>query len=340
MQTTLSYISASKHMQQSMFFLLICELNSHSNLKIMRDLPPLPALRAFESAARLGSVTRAAEELHLTHSAISHQIKQLEALIGTPLFEREGKRIALTPAGRVYAYEVRQALSFIAQATQHASRHLREDVLHISLLPSFATHWLIPRLRDWYEKHPNIQLILNASLEVVDFETDKADCAIRMGNISRDGTKQITLMPDWQLLVAGINDPRYHLEQTVEEAINARGFFMIVNDRGLWASQYQTKPADNVPSLSVNDSNLALAVAEQNMCLLLTRWSIAANGIQAGRLKQVSRSMVLHESAYHLVWPDRSNQSHALVLFQNWLIEQCKMFEQFTQLRLKQLDER
>ena len=87
-------------------------------------------------------------------------------------------------------------------------------------------------------------------------------------------------------------------------------------------------------------TTLALAVAEQNMCLLLTRWSIAANGIQAGRLKQVSHSMVLHESAYHLVWPDRSNQSHALVLFQNWLIEQCKMFEQFTQLRLKQLDER
>lgn len=199
----------------------------------MRDLPPLPALRAFESTARLGAVTRAAEELHLTHSAISHQIKQLEELIGTALFEREGKRMTLTPAGRVYAYEVRQALSYIAQATQHASRQSHDDVLHISLLPSFATHWLIPRLRDWYEKHPNIQLILDASLDVVDFETDKADCAIRMGNITRDGTKQITLMSDWQLLVAGASDPRYHLEQTVEQAMQTDGFFMIVNDRGL-----------------------------------------------------------------------------------------------------------
>ena len=140
MQTTLSYISASKHMQQSMFFLLICELNSHSNLKIMRDLPPLPALRAFESAARLGSVTRAAEELHLTHSAISHQIKQLEALTGTLLFQREGKRITLTPAGRQYAYQIRQSLQHIAQATQSVTQHSRDDVLRISLLPSFATH--------------------------------------------------------------------------------------------------------------------------------------------------------------------------------------------------------
>ena len=306
----------------------------------MRDLPPLPALRAFESTARLGAVTRAAEELHLTHSAISHQIKQLEELIGTALFEREGKRMTLTPAGRVYAYEVRQALSYIAQATQHASRQSHDDVLHISLLPSFATHWLIPRLRDWYEKHPNIQLILNVSLEVVDFETDKADCAIRMGNITRDGTKQITLMSDWQLLVAGASDPRYHLEQTVEQAMQTDGFFMIVNDRGLWASQYQTPPDKPTPTLSVNDSNLALAVAEQNMYLLLTRWSIAANGIQAGRIKQVSRTMVQHESDYHLVWPDRSNQSRKLILFQNWLLEQCKAFEQFTQLRLTQLNER
>lgn len=90
----------------------------------------------------------------------------------------------------------------------------------------------------------------------------------------------------------------------------------------------------------MNDSNLALAVAEQNMYLLLTRWSIAANGIQAGRIKQVSRTMVQHESDYHLVWPDRSNQSRKLILFQNWLLEQCKAFEQFTQLRLTQLNER
>lgn len=306
----------------------------------MRDLPPLPALRAFESTARLGSVTRAAEELHLTHSAISHQIKSLEELIGTPLFTREGKRLALTPAGRVYAYELRQALNYITQATQHASRHSHEDVLHISVLPSFATHWLIPRLRDWYEKYPNIQLILDANLDVIDFETDKADCAIRMGNITRDGTKQMTLMPDWQLLVAGKHDPRYYLDQTVEQAMQIGDFFMIVNDRGLWASQYQTVPKANSSSLTVNDSNLALAVAEQNMCLLLTRWSIAAHGIQNGRLKQVSRTLIEHDSAYHLVWPDRSSQSHKLLTFQNWLMEQCKMFEQYTQLRLKQLDER
>lgn len=306
----------------------------------MRDLPPLPALRAFESAARLGSITRAAEELHLTHSAISHQIKQLEELTGTALFQRTGKRIALTPAGREYAYQVRQALQHIAQATHNATQHERDDVLRISVLPSFATHWLIPRLSDWYKKHANIQLILDASLEVIDFETHPADCAIRMGNVTRDGTKQVFLMKEWQLLVAGKNDPRYHLEQSVEEAVQCSEFFMSVNDRGIWASKYQNKPSTAMPTLSVYDSNLGLSAAEHNMCLLLTRWSIAANAIQSGRLKQVTRTLMPHDSAYHLVWPDRSNNAYKLIVFQEWLTEQCRIFEQYSEQRIRQLDER
>ena len=306
----------------------------------MRDLPPLPALRAFESAARLGSVTRAAEELHLTHSAISHQIKQLEELTGTLLFQREGKRIALTPAGRQYAYQVRQSLQHIAQATQSVTQHARDDVLRISLLPSFATHWLIPRLADWYKKHPNIQLVLDASLEVIEFETDTADCAIRMGNLTRDGTKQVFLMKEWQLLVAGKNDPRYDLEQSVEAAMSSSEFFISVNDRGVWATQYHNRPTTAVPTLTVNDSNLGLAAAEHNMCLLLTRWSIAANAIQAGRLKQVTRTLMPHDSAYHLVWPDRSNNAYKLSLFQEWLTEQCQIFEHYSEQRILQLQER
>ena len=304
----------------------------------MRDLPPLPALRAFESAARLGSVTRAAEELHLTHSAISHQIKQLEEIIGTTLFEREGKRITLTSAGREYSYQVRQALNFIAQATQNASNQKREDVLRISLLPSFATHWLIPRLHDWYKQYPNIQLVLDAQLEVIDFEANKADCAIRMGQVTRDGTKQIALMNEWQLLVAGKNDPRFHLDQSMEEAMQNSDFFMTVNDRGLWATQYQTRTDTHIGSLSVNDSNLALSAAEHNMCLLLTRWSIAANAIQAGRLKQVTRTLMKHDNSYQLVWPNRSNQAYKLVVFQEWLLKQCQEFEQYTATRIEQLN--
>ena len=106
----------------------------------MSHLPPLAALRAFESTARLSSVTRAAEELHLTHSAISHQLRSLEDLIGVALFSRENKSMTLTPVGREYAYQIRQALAHIAQATARTAHEWRTDVLRVAVLPSFATH--------------------------------------------------------------------------------------------------------------------------------------------------------------------------------------------------------
>ena len=159
-----------------------------------------------------------------------------------------------------------------------------------------------------------------------------------MGQVTRDGTKQIALMNEWQLLVAGKNDPRFHLDQSMEEAMQNSDFFMIVNDRGLWATQYQTRTDMHIGSLSVNDSNLALSAAEHNMCLLLTRWSIAANAIQAGRLKQVTRTLMKHDNSYQLVWPNRSNQAYKLVVFQEWLLKQCQEFEQYTATRIEQLN--
>ncbi len=301
----------------------------------MNHLPPLPALRAFESTARLGSVTRAAEELHLTHSAISHQLKALEEFVGVPLLTREGKRIGVTPAGREYAYRVRQALNHITQATQHTAHRGRTDVLKVAILPSFATHWLIPRLKDWYQKHPNIELILDARLDIIDFEHDNADCAIRMGQTLRDSTKQITLMPDWQLMVAGVNDHRYSEAQSVTEAMQMGHLIGVMNSWAIWAEQNNCLLRDTTHELSMNDSNVALAAVEQNMGLLLTRWSIAAHNLQNGRIKQVGKIMVDNDSPYYLVWPDRSTQEMKFQLFHTWLLEQCQDFERFSRARLE-----
>jgi LysR family glycine cleavage system transcriptional activator len=301
----------------------------------MSHLPPLAALRAFESTARLNSVTRAAEELHLTHSAISHQLRALEDLIGVALFTRENKSMTLTPAGREYAYQIRQALAHIVQATARTARDGRTDVLRVAVLPSFATHWLIPRLNDWYAQYPHIQLILDASLDIIDFEQERADCAVRMGEVSRDGTKQFALMRDWQMMVAGINDARYSTEQTDDLAVQAGPLIGIPTTWMLWSKITQTALHDAYQPLIANDSNLGLAAAQQNMGLLLTRWSIAAHGVQNGTLKQVTHHMLTYENGYQFAYPDRSAQEPKVKMFHEWLQAQCDIFEQYTEARIQ-----
>src|SRR5579863_4787446 len=112
----------------------------------MKPIPPLTALRCFEAVARLGGVTLAARELHVTHSAVSQQIKVLEESMGIALFVREARGLRLTEEGRLYALDIRTALRDITEATRRAQARPRESELVIATLPSFAQHWLMPRL--------------------------------------------------------------------------------------------------------------------------------------------------------------------------------------------------
>src|SRR5258708_32363220 len=148
---------------------------------MIRRLPPLSTLRPFEAAARLESFTRAAEELHITHGAVSHQVRALEEHLGTELFARHGKRVALTAAGKTFSDRVRAALDEIAQAADMARPARRDDRLSVSVLPSFASRWLMPRLIRFMEAHPKIEGNVNASVALADFARDEIDVAIRFG---------------------------------------------------------------------------------------------------------------------------------------------------------------
>ncbi len=147
----------------------------------MRNLPPLPALRAFEAVSRLGSMVQAAAELHVTHSAISHQIKALEEELAVLLFERQGRRLLLTEEGRIYAMQVRAAMRDLQSATEMVLNRPRPDELVISVIPSFATHWLIPRLPRFNALFPHYKMRLRAGLALDDLKTGMVDLAIRMG---------------------------------------------------------------------------------------------------------------------------------------------------------------
>ena len=134
-----------------------------------RRLPPLNALRSFEAAARYESFTRAAEELHVTQSAVSQQVKALEAQLGVRLFNRERQRLKITPAGRDYLVEIREALDHVGAATERLMQRHSAGVLTVSTSQDFAAKWLVHRLARFAAANPGIDLRVSATMHNVDF---------------------------------------------------------------------------------------------------------------------------------------------------------------------------
>ncbi|MGE8131834.1 LysR family transcriptional regulator [Methylobacterium sp. NPDC080182] len=147
----------------------------------MRRLPPLNALRSFEAAARLGSLTLAAQELGVTHGAVSRQVRILEDFLGTPLFRRLNRRIELTATALAYLPEVSAALDRLSVATA-AHRTRREPrLLRINATPTFTLRWLIPRLSAFQRLNPGIEVRLTTSNDPLDAILEPFDLAIRRG---------------------------------------------------------------------------------------------------------------------------------------------------------------
>src|ERR1700736_6608777 len=159
-------------------------------------LPAMQALRAFEPAARMRSLTRAAESLHLTHGAISHQIKSLEADFGVRLVERAGRGIRLTDEGERFASRVRAVLSDLGDAVREVTERANPRQLRVSVMPSFAARWLLPRIGRFSAAHPDLDLNIQASNALTDFRRDDVDVAIRHGAGGWPGVTEEYLLGD------------------------------------------------------------------------------------------------------------------------------------------------
>lgn len=146
-----------------------------------RSLPPLTALRAFESAARHLSFTKAATELNVTPAAISHQVKGLEDLIGVPLFRRLTRALRLTDAGLAALPTLSQGFDTLAQGVEQMRAHCESGVLTISISPSFGAMWLVPRLERFRSRHPDIETRIDGTDRLVDLARGDADVAVRYG---------------------------------------------------------------------------------------------------------------------------------------------------------------
>lgn len=281
-------------------------------------IPPMQALRAFEAAARTGSLTKAADSLSLTHGAISHQIKALEATVGVPLVERAGRGIRVTADGERLATRLRAALGDIADALREAGERSHPQRLRVSVTPSFAARWLLPRLGRFLARQTDIDLDVRSSTALVDFRRDDADVAIRYGHGTWDGVHAEHLMGDAFFPVAS---PRLFSRPPRVPADLAR-YPLLRSDDEWWKPWFDAVGLDwPEPARGpiFDDSALMLQAAVEGQGVALARASLLGNDVRNGLLMRLFDIDVPAPRRYYLVYPPRLARSPKLAAFRAWL---------------------
>lgn len=287
-----------------------------------RSLPPMQALRAFEAAAQLLSFKHAAAQLHRTPSAISHQIRGLEQDLGTTLFHRDPQGLRLTDAGREYLDAVHDALGGLAEATTRVQREHGEGPLSISLFPSLAVRWLIPRLNDFRERQPAIEIELVSSVRQADFESGTIDAAIRFGDGDWPGLRSDPLMFEDRFPVCspGLAAGPPPLATTADLAHAV----LLHNGAhpGEWSSWLDEAGVGGIDAQRgpvFDASNEVLAAAANGMGFALGRTPLVESDLEAGRLVAPFDTRVRSRGRYWLVAPEATAAGASLSAFRDWL---------------------
>ncbi len=296
-----------------------------------RELPRLPALtalRAFEAAARHESFSRAATELFVTHGAVSHQVRALEEELGQPLFARNGKRVSLTPAGRVYAERVRDALLQIAEATRALQAGTRDKRLTISTMPSFAARWLTPRIGSFIERHPELDVELMSSNTLVDFARDEVDVALRMGSGDYPGLYVERLLDDVFFPVCSPNFLGGKLPPRPEDM---QGLTLLRGEGDPWRPWFEAAGLDwpePRKGLMFEDSSLLLQAAAEGQGIALIRSSLAYNDLLSGRVVRLFDVSIPCPWLLYFVCAPAMLDTPKVQAFRNWLLPEIAAFRQ------------
>jgi LysR family glycine cleavage system transcriptional activator len=289
-----------------------------------RRLPPLSALRPFEAAARLESFSRAADELHITHGAVSHQVRALEEHLGAPLFARHGKRVSVTAGGREFAARVRSALDEIATAAEAVRPARRDHRLTVSVLPSFASRWLMPRLIGFMEAHPKIEVNVSASVGLADFARDEIDIAIRFGVGPWAGLVCEKFLEDEYFPVASPKMNRGKLPRTPRDLLGVR---LMLEDRDYWERWFEIAGVPLIHPLEgplFNDSTYSLQAAARGEGVALARRSIIGEDLERGALKRLFNIAVPCRESYWFVSPKDRAGAASVKAFREWVKAQLR----------------
>lgn len=289
-----------------------------------RQLPPLNALLAFEAAARHLSFTRAAAELHVTQSAVSQQIKSLEAHLGLQLFRRINRTLLLTDAGQRYLPALRETFDRLDGATQRLLAQDTPDRLTVSVLPSFAARWLVHRLGRFRELRPELDVLISTSVELVDFSRQSADIAIRFGRGRYPGLRCDRLMDEEVFPVCSpalLKGPH-----ALRKPADLRHHVLLHDETyGDWQRWLLAAGVHNVEPRRGTffvDSSMLVQAAVAGQGVAIARRSLAAEDLAAGRLVRVFELTLPVEFAYYVVCPQANADIPKIKAFRDWLLEE------------------
>jgi LysR family glycine cleavage system transcriptional activator len=299
----------------------------------MAPFPPLKAVRYFESAARHLSFSKAAEELNVTHSAISHQIKALEEWIGQPLFERTGRALRLTEAGRQFLPPVRSAFRQLTDAADDLRQANRGGPLTVSVLPSLASKWLVPRLFDFRAKHPEIEVRISATDRVEQIGQGGIDIAVRYGRGRWPGVEAELLLQDDLFPIA--SPAILNGDVQLKEPSDLQ-HFNLLNDSTWeaarfdfwhqWLAQAGVTGLELKGGFSFNYSNLLVQAAIDGLGIALGNTLLAGDDLKAGRLVKPFDITISLDTAYYIVYARDALKRPKIRAFRDWLVEQIAPF--------------
>ncbi|WP_276742811.1 LysR substrate-binding domain-containing protein [Pantoea septica] len=290
--------------------------------KPVSQLPSLKSLRVFEEVAQSGNVARAAEKLNITPSAASHQLAKLEKELGSILFHRSAKGVALTLAGERYLAEIRPLILSLTQATARLRNEKDRSALRIHCAPSFGLLWLLPRIHQFREAHPDIQVSLCCSYENLSFSRDNIDIAVRHGFPEWKAFEIKTIRHEKMSVLASPDYlDKYRLRMPVE--LNNHALILSESPLIQWPQWFATQQLPQPTQewlFRFDRSYMSLEAAMLGHGLIFESELLAADYLRSGKLVRVfDEAMSLPVSAHHLVYPRGYAQFPRVSYFLQWI---------------------
>ncbi|WP_337261634.1 MULTISPECIES: LysR substrate-binding domain-containing protein [unclassified Serratia (in: enterobacteria)] len=287
----------------------------------MNDRLPIHLLPTFIIAARLENLRATAQQIHLTHGAVSQQIQQLEQAIGCPLFERNGRGVRLNAAGRELLAVAEPALVALQQGISRVRRIAASQTLRISVLPSFAHYWLLPRLAEFHRACPGIRLDIDATLVVQDLARKGFDAAIRLGQGTWPGVQAQRIATGEVVPVA---TPALALQWQQAFARAEATLPLLEHDVTPWRTWFQAQGyASGGQQVALfNDAGLLIRAAEQGFGIALVKAVLVGDLIAEGRLVPLAAAQRLGNDDTYLVWPQATGLQPAVEALLHWLQQQ------------------
>jgi LysR family glycine cleavage system transcriptional activator len=290
-----------------------------------RSLPPLNALPSFEAAARHLSFSRAAEELCVTHGAVSRAVRTLEDHLGVQLMQRATRSVRLTPIGASFAAEIRDALEHVAAATSAATGQ-SSGIVSVSTIDSFAARWLMPRLFRFRRNHGDVDVRVAMSERLVDFVSDGIDIAIRCGGGRYPGLSAELLMTEDHFPVCSpkLLKGRHPLRRPADLVHHTLLHDVFTVDWAMWLQSAGINNVDPYLGPTFLSSDHAIQAAVRGEGVVLGRSALIADDLAAGRLVRPFELSLPAGFAYYVVYPPRVLKRPNVKAFRDWLIAEAR----------------